>query len=89
MESIIEFNEGYKPNSKTKCFFCDNEASLLFGMVNINKTIEPEKYVMKSACMCLEHAEAFNTLLSGENDVNELVKIYKQQNTSKINLRRV
>lgn len=92
MESIIQISEGDKPNSNRKCFFCEKEALFTFGIINNNKTIisnNAESFIMTSAPMCIIHAEAFNSLLSGEHDVNELITVMKTNKQKKLNLRRM
>ncbi len=97
MESIIQINEGDIPNPKSKCFFCDKEAPFSFGIINANKmliTYDKMKeehragFVMNGVSLCEQHAEAFNSLLSGEHDVNDLITVMKSRPSRKINLRR-
>jgi len=91
MESIIQINEGDKPNDRHKCFFCEKEALFTFGVIDNNKTIisnNNKAFILTSVGMCNIHAEAFNSLLSGEHDVNELITVLKNTGQRKINLRR-
>ena len=93
MESLIQFNEGDKP-SDARCFFCNKEAPFIFGIINIsNKIIDISKpkedvYKLDAVYLCTSHAEAFNSLLSGEHDINNLIDIMKTTTQRKINLRR-
>jgi len=90
MESIIEFKEGDMP-STNRCFFCNNEAPFIFGIINKNQQYnikDSTGYKMDAVCMCEVHAEAFNSLLSGEHDVNALIDVMKNTKQRKINLRR-
>jgi len=91
MESIVHFVEGDKPNSNTTCFFCKERARFVFGIINNNKTIisdNKEAFIMTSVGLCSSHAEAFNSLLSGEHDVNKLI-ITMNESMKKINLRAI
>lgn len=92
MESIINITEGVKPSESHRCFFCDQEAPFHFGIVNSKKKVvigeNTNGYVMSSVALCSVHAEAFNSLLSGEHDVNELISVMKTTKSKKLNLRR-
>ena len=43
---------------------------------------------MNGVNLCEQHAEAFNSLLSGDHDVNDLITVMKSRPSRKINLRR-
>ena len=91
METIIKILEGNKPNEKRKCFFCEKEALFTFGVINNNKTLDinnEESFIMQSVGLCSTHAEGFNSLLSGEHDINDLISVMKDNKQRKINLRR-
>jgi len=91
MESIINITEGNKPNEKRKCFFCEKEALFTFGIINNNKILtinNDELFVMQAVGLCDTHAEGFNSLLSGEHDINDLISVMKDTKQRKINLRR-
>ena len=74
MESLVKFVEGNIPKEIHKCFFCDTHGELLFGIINIkNKYINnnDDCYKMDSIVVCNTHAEAINSLLSGDNDTKK------------------
>ena len=92
MESLIHVKEGYTPGqTNTRCFFCDQEAPFTFGIIDNTRMIRSgatECYQMNSVDLCTIHAEGFNSLLSGEHDINDLIMVMKKTNQKKINLRR-
>jgi len=91
MESIIKVLEGSKLKTR-KCFFCNKEAVFTFGIVDNTKTIKTQdddnSFIMNHVTICKAHAEAFNSLLSGEHDIEYLIKLTKTNTQNKINLRR-
>ena len=63
-----EFTEG-------KCQFCENNATTVFGVVNLQK----KRYngdVFKGFRVCSKHLRALNSLLDGTKDIDTLVKNY-------------
>ena len=91
-ESIIHINEGDVPSTKTKCFFCKEDALFSFGIIDNKKQIKSNNqdcFVMKSVTLCSQHAEAFNSLLSGDHDINDLIVVLnKTTSQRRLNLRR-
>lgn len=91
MESIIKFIEGKAPSDTNKCFFCKKEAPFTFGVIHNENTIytkDGNNFIMNNVALCNLHAEAFNSLLSGEHDVNDLIQVMATRTQKKINLRR-
>ena len=91
LESIIQINEGDVPKKSNGCFFCSEEAPYTFGIINNENKIQSKNedcFILNSVCMCERHAEAFNSLLSGEHDVNDLISVMKTSKQKRINLRR-
>jgi len=92
METIIKVAEGDAFNTKRKCFFCEKEALFTFGIIKNDKVLnyDPDSpiFVMQSVGLCETHAEGFNSLLSGEHDINELISVMKDTKQRKINLKR-
>lgn len=92
MESIIEIREGDIPKQNSECFFCKERAFLNFGIIDTTKKINiPNSdscFILNSVSLCERHAEAFNSLLSGEHDINELITVMKTKKQHRINLRR-
>ena len=92
MEQIINVTEGDKPSDKHGCFFCEKDAPFLFGVIDSKNSVKTHKgeegYVMNSVALCEQHAEGFNSLLSGKHDINELITVMKSSRQKKINLRR-
>jgi hypothetical protein len=91
MESIVNFKEGDKPSEENGCFFCKEKAPFLFGIVDSRKTVhantkEDKPFIMKSVALCKVHAEAFNSLISGEHDVSELITVMKTTSSRKNNI---
>jgi len=91
LESIIQVNEGDKPSLEQRCFFCKEEAPFTFGIIKANKIIKSKNedcYIFSSVPLCEKHAEGFNSLLSGEHDINDLIIEMKSSKQKRINLRR-
>ena len=91
METIIKVTEGDSFNTKRKCFFCEKEALFTFSIIKNDKVLKinnEESFIMQSVGLCETHAEGFNSLLSGEHDINELISVMKDTKQRKINLRR-
>jgi len=90
MESIIDITEGDIPSIKHTCFFCEEKAQFNFGSIDVTRTIisnNKDCFIYNSIPVCEKHAEAFDSLFSGEHDINELVTIIKTKQ-KRINLRR-
>jgi len=91
LESIIQINEGDAPSLKQGCFFCKEEAPFTFGIINAKKIIKSKNndcFILSSVPLCEKHAEGFNSLLSGEHDINDLITQMKSSKQKRINLRR-
>ena len=93
LESVIEYKEGNTPNEKCSCFFCEKDATVLFGITQKDAKVMAKDgsncFIHNSVGLCNIHAEAFNSLLSGEHDVNNLITVMRTAKTGKINLRRL
>ena len=90
MQALIKILEGKLPE-KSKCFFCEKEAFSTFGLINSKNKInhpEGEGYILDGVFLCDQHLEAFNTLLSGEHNIDDLIIIAGKSKKGKINLRR-
>ena len=96
MESFIVYNEGNKPNPNgDKCFFCEEKTFLLFNMTDTSYSEpiiingnETSQYASNGIYLCNKHAEAINSLLSGEHDINQLITVMRSVKQKKLNLRR-
>ena len=91
LQSIIQINEGDKPSLDKGCFFCKGEAPFTFGIIKNDKIIKSKNedcFVLSSVPLCEQHAEGFNSLLSGEHDINDLITVMKSSKQKRINLRR-
>ena len=90
MESIIQINEGQKPGCEKHCFFCKNKSVFTFGFIKneIIMSNDNESYIMKSVSLCEQHANGFNTLLTGEYDIDALITTLTKTKHGKLNLRR-
>ena len=91
MESIIQIKEGDIPSPEHECFFCKEKALFNFGIIKSDNIIISDYtdcFVLNSVALCEKHAEAFNSLLSGEHDINELITVMKSSKQQRINLRR-
>ena len=91
MESIIQINEGDIPSSNNGCFFCEEKAPFTFGIIKSDKIIKSNNtdcFILNSVPLCEKHAEGFNSLLSGEHDINDLITVMKASKQKRINLRR-
>jgi hypothetical protein len=74
MEAIIQVVEG-KELKASKCKFCDDRATEVFGVVNL----EDKRYngfPMKGFHICKKHLRALNSLLDGTKDIDSLIKNY-------------
>ena len=89
MEALIQIHEGNIPKNGT-CFYCDNKARYIIGMIDTENMVKTEvdNYVFTSVGLCVNHAEAFNSLLSGEHDIDKLLIHRTNFKKNKLNLRR-
>jgi len=90
MQALVKILEG-KMTDNCKCFFCKKEALFTFGLINSTVKInhpDGDAFILDGVYLCNQHVEAFNTLLSGEHDIDNLIVLAGKSKKGKINLRR-
>ena len=85
MESIIKVVEG-KELREGSCMFCGKTANKLFGTIKLDEN-RHNGSLFRNFHICDKHLKCLNTLLSGENNIDDLIIFYETNKNTKFNLR--